>query len=245
MTILDRKRGSRVRIDAGQFADELAKRFPDLDDTRDQAESFMSDAADNIRHGLDRAADFARVVRGDIAHSAEKVAADNPIDEIGQRIKAVASTTAIRALVHRLEKELPEVDRDKYHRAYSRGRAQARSKYLVVGIAAGVGTGVVAALLLDPKHGPERRAAIRSKLTSFTSKAGHAVSDKAKVATEKARGLAAEKGLLKGDAAADAAADAVAAVDAVAADVDAAVTSGAPLTEAPAVSTADIPASAG
>ena len=197
MTILDRSTGNRIRSDATQFAEELAKRLPDFDKTRDQATNAVHDAADQARHQLDRAGEIAKVIGGDIAHSAEKVAADNPIDEIGQRIRAVASTTGVRALVARLEKELPDVDRDKDHRAYARGRTQARSKYLVVGIMAGVGVGAVAAILLDPKHGKERRAAIARKASSLTSDAGRTVAGKAKFASDRARGMAVERGMIK------------------------------------------------
>jgi len=197
MTILDRSTGKRIRIDATQFADELSKRLPDFDKTRDQAASAVHDAATEARHQIDRAAEIAKVIRGDIAHSAEKVAADNPIDEIGQRIRAVASTTAVRALIARLEKELPEVDRDKYHRAYMRGRTQARSRYLVVGLVAGIGAGAVAAILLDPTHGKERRDTIARKARSLTNGAGKTVAGKAKYASDRARGMAIERGVIK------------------------------------------------
>ena len=197
MTILDRNTGNRIRIDAGQFADELAKRLPDFDRTRDQAASAVHDAAGQARHQIDRAAEIAKVIRGDIAQSAEKVAADNPIDEIGLRIRAVASTPAIRALGARLEKELPDTDRDRYQRAYARGRAQARSKYVIVGLVAGIGAGVVAAILLDPKHGKERRAAITHKASGLTRGAGKTVAGKAKFASDRARGMAIERGIIK------------------------------------------------
>lgn len=198
MTILDRSTGNRIRIDANQFADELAKRLPDVDKTRDHAANAVHDAVDQARHQFDRAAEIAKVIRGDIAHSADKVVtADNPIDEIGQRIRAVASTTAVRALIARLEKELPEVDRDKYHRAYMRGRTQARSRYLVAGLVAGIGAGAVAAILLDPKHGKERREAIARKTSSLTKSAGKTVAGKAKFASDRARGIAIERGVIK------------------------------------------------
>ncbi len=197
MTILDRTSGKRIRIDANQFADELSKRLPDFDRTRDQATNAVHDAADQARQQLDRAAEIARVIRGDIAHSAEKMAADNPIDEIGQRIRAVASTTGVRTLIARLEKELPEVDRDKYRRAYMRGRTQARSRYLVVGLVAGIGAGAVAAILLDPKHGKERREAIVRKTSSLTRSAGKTVTGKARYASDRARGMAIERGVIK------------------------------------------------
>ncbi|HYO44893.1 MAG TPA: hypothetical protein VES19_16970 [Candidatus Limnocylindrales bacterium] len=205
MTILDRNTGSRLRMDVGQIADELAKRLPDFelpdfDKTRDQAASAVHDAAGQARHQIERAAEVAKGIGGDIAQSAEKVVADNPIDEIGQRIRAVASPSGVRALISRLEKELPDTDRDRYQRAYARGRAQARSKYVFLGLAAGIGAGAVAALLLDPKHGKERRDAIAGRTSSLTKSAAKAVSGKAKVASERARGLAIERGMTESPA---------------------------------------------
>jgi hypothetical protein len=179
MTILDRTRGVRIRIDANQLADELAKRLPDFERTRDQAASAVHDAAGQARHRLDRAADAARVLRGDIAHSAEKAISDNPIEEVGQRIRAVASTTAVRGLISRLERELPEADRDRYKRAEARGRTQARSGYLVIGLVAGIGAGIVAAILLDPAHGKERRDAIVRRARGLVQGAREALTGRA------------------------------------------------------------------
>ena len=151
MTILDRTRDTgRIRIDATRFADELARRLPDADQfditkARETAGIAVHDAADRARESFDQAAELVRVLRSDIAHAGDKVQADGPLDEVGQRLRAVASTTAIRALIARLERELPDTDRDRYARAFARGRAQGRSKYLAVGIAAGVTAGIVAA----------------------------------------------------------------------------------------------------
>jgi gas vesicle protein len=198
MTILDRAGGARrIRIDASAFADELAKHLPDLDRARDAATTAIHDAAGSARDGMDRAAEIARVVRGDIARTGERIGGDNPIDELGKRIRAVASTAGVRDLVGRLERDLPEVDRDTYHRAYTRGRAQARSKYLVLGVVAGLGTGVVAAVLLDPKHGKERRDTIARRTSSLTRSVGKAVSGRARYASDRARGLAIERGAIK------------------------------------------------
>ena len=79
----------------------------------------------------------------------------------------------------------------------ARGRTQARSTYVVVGIGAGVGVGVVTALLLDPKHGKERREAIKRKTSSLTKNAGKTVAGKAKFASDRARGMAIERGVIK------------------------------------------------
>ncbi len=242
MTILDRTLDTgRIHIDATRFADELARRLPDSDQfdftrARETAGIAVHDAAGRARESFDQAADLMRVLRSDIAHAGDKVQADGPLDEVGQRLRAVASTTAIRALIARLERELPDTDRDRYARAFARGRAQGRSKYLAVGIAAGVTTGIVAALLLEPGHGKERRDHIGSKVSSLTSGVSTRVASTAKVAQDRARGIAVERGLVKPETAgpasltaavseepaapevidtvADAAVDAVAAVDA-------------------------------
>ena len=176
MTILDRAPDiGSIRIDAARFADELARRLPDADQfditkARETAGIAVHDAADRARESFDQAAELVRVLRSDIAHAGDKVQADDPLDEVGQRLRAVASTTAIRALIARLERELPDTDRDRYARAFARGRAQGRSKYLAVGIAAGVTAGIVAALLLEPGHGKERRDRIGRKVSSLTSR---------------------------------------------------------------------------
>ena len=151
MTILDRTLDTgRIRIDAARLTDELARRLPDADHfdlakARETAGVAVHDAADRARESLDQAAELVRDLRSDIAHAVDKVQADGTLDEVGQRLRAVASTTAMRALIAGLDRELPDTDRDRYARAYARGRAQGRSKYLAVGIAAGVTTGIVAA----------------------------------------------------------------------------------------------------
>ena len=212
MTILDRTLDtSRIRIDATRFADELAKRLPDSDQfdiakARETAGIAVHDAAGRARESFDQAAELIRVLRSDIARAGDEAQAGDagrtggPLDEAGQRLRAVASTTAIRALIARLERELPDTDRDRYARAFARGRAQGRSKYLAVGILAGVTTGIVAALLLEPGHGKERRDRIGGKVSSLTAGVSTRVSSTARVAGDRARGIAAERGLVKPEA---------------------------------------------
>jgi gas vesicle protein len=206
MTILDRALDTgRIRIDATRFTDELARRLPDGDQfditrARETAGVAVHDAADRARDSIDHAAELVRVLRSDIAHAAEKGQADNKLDEVGQRLRAVASTTAIRALIARLERELPDTDRDRYAIAYARGRAQGRSRYLIVGIAAGVTAGIVAAALLEPRHGKERRDRIGGKVGSLTAGLSTRAASTAKIAQDRARGIAVERGLVKPEA---------------------------------------------
>jgi hypothetical protein len=207
MTILDSARDTgRIRIDTARFTDELARRLPDADQfditgAREAAGIAVHDAAGRARESIDHAAELVRVFRSDIAHAGDKVQADNRLDEVAQRVRAVASPTAIRALIARLERELPDTDRDRYARAYARGRAQGRSRYLVIGIAAGVTAGVVAAALLEPRHGKDRRDRIGGKVSSLTSGLSARAASTAKVAQDRARGIAAQRGLVKPDAA--------------------------------------------
>jgi hypothetical protein len=201
MSILDRARGtSRLRIDASQLADELAKHLPDLDvdlgRARASAEDAVHEAADRARHSLDRAGDRARTLRSDVAHASDRFAADNPRDDLGQRLRAAARTSGLGAVIARLERELPDTDTDRYERAYARGRVQARTKFLVVGVAAGVMTGIVAAILYDPRRGKARREAIARKLRSLAGGLSARAAGKTRLAGDRARGLAVERGLV-------------------------------------------------
>ena len=199
MTILDRTLDTgRIRIDAARFTDELAKRLPDSDQfdiskVRETAGVAVHDAADRARESFDQATELIKELRSDIARAGDRVQADNPLDEVAQRLRAATSTTAIRALVARLERELPDTDRDRYARAFARGRAQGRSRYLVVGIAGGVAAGIVAAALLEPGHGKERRNLIGSRISSLTAGVSTRVASTAKVAQDRAREIAKEE----------------------------------------------------
>jgi hypothetical protein len=193
MTILDRVGGTtRIRIDASQFADELAKRIP-------------ADVAKRLPDDVDPVA-WASTTVGDLRRDLTKAGSDlnldTRLDEVGQRIRQAVSAPALRAIIARLERELPDTDSDRYDRAYRRGRVQARSIYLGLGLAAGIAAGVVAALLLDPKHGKERRDQITRRTGSLTQSISTQVGDRAKVVTERVRGVAAERGILKAEPAA-------------------------------------------
>ncbi len=200
MTILDRARGARmIRIDTNQFADELARRLPDTTDVDPVAwaTGAAHDAAGTARDQLGRATDLARDLGRDLVKAGGDLRLDGRMDEIAQRIRAGGTPTALRALVARLERELPDTDRDRYDRAYARGWVRARSTYLVLGLAAGIGAGVVAAVLLDPKRGPARRERIAARTSSLTQGLTDKVGVTVKDVSERARGVAAERGLIK------------------------------------------------
>lgn len=129
----------------------LNLRLPDIDPAA---------AADSARTSFDRVAELARdAVAG--------LELDRHADDLGQRVREVLPTSAVRAAIARLERELPEVERNRYTRAYLRGRAQGRSLWLAVGIAAGISVGVAAAVLLDPKNGKARREALKARARSL------------------------------------------------------------------------------
>ena len=205
MAILDRAGSTRrIRIDASQLTDELAKLVAerdqvDLGKARDTAGIAVGEAAERARQSLERAAERARGLRGDLARSGDRIQADLPLEEIGQRLRAAASPTAIRALVARLERELPDTDKDRYDRAYARGRVQARSIYLALGIAAGVAAGIAVAALLDPRHGKERRDRLTRRTSELTEGLTARAASPARVAQERARSLAQERGLAEAE----------------------------------------------
>ena len=112
-------------------------------------------------------------------------------------------TDRIGKIVENLERDLPTTDKGRYDRAYSRGWARARTGFVIVGAAAGIAAGIAGAFLLDPNEGPRRREALRSKVRSTTEGVTGQLSRTASMATEKARGLAVDRGLIKPDGADD------------------------------------------
>jgi hypothetical protein len=174
MSILDRSRRTRrIRIDVGQLADDLARRMPDLEHVdlaraREAAFGAVQDASDRARHSFDRASERARELRADLTDSPEAQQPEHILEDLGQRLRDLVSAGGIRTFLARLERELPDTDKDRYDRAYTRGRVQARSIYLALGLAAGISAGVAAALLLEPRHGRERREALARKVSGLS-----------------------------------------------------------------------------
>jgi hypothetical protein len=139
----------------------LNLRMPDIDTTA---------AADSARASFDRVAELARdAVAG--------LELDRHADDLGHRVRDVVQANVVRAAIARLERELPEVERNRYNRAYLRGRTQARSIWLAVGIAAGVSVGVAAAVLLDPKNGKARREALKARVRTLADRSKRTVRD--------------------------------------------------------------------
>ena len=132
-------------------------------------------------------------LRRDLTKAGSDLNLDGRLDEMGEKIRQAVSTPALRTIIARLERELPDTDTDRYERAYTRGRMQARSIYLGLGLAAGATAGVIAALLLDPKNGKARRDAIAGRTSSLTRD----LSGRAKSVSDRARDMAIERGLVK------------------------------------------------
>jgi len=81
-------------------------------------------------------------------------------------------------VIARLQRELPDTDRDRYDIAYERGRAQARSGLLLGGLALGSAIGAGLMWLLDPVHGAGRRADLASRATGLRSNVGRTTGEK-------------------------------------------------------------------
>jgi hypothetical protein len=73
----------------------------------------------------------------------------------------------MKDLVNRIQRELPDTDKDRYDVAYERGQAQARSGLLFGGLAFGALLGAAATFLFDPDRGASRRAQIASRVTGI------------------------------------------------------------------------------
>jgi hypothetical protein len=86
-------------------------------------------------------------------------------------------------LISRIQRELPDTDKDRYDAAYERGRAQARSGNLFGGLTFGVIVGAVLMYLFDPDRGAGRRAELASRAITLRN--------------DKAKGAANEAGIAK------------------------------------------------
>jgi gas vesicle protein len=99
--------------------------------------------------------------------------------------------STIRGVMTRLERDLPDTDKDRYDRAYQRGRIQTRSIFVGLGLAIGVAAGVTAAALFDPQRGPARRA----RIAALKNDVARQAAQRSKVAVDKAKSMAAERGI--------------------------------------------------
>jgi gas vesicle protein len=99
----------------------------------------------------------------------------------------------------RLQRELPDTDKDRYDIAYEQGQTQARSGLLLGGMLAGALAGVTAMFLLDPARGAGRRAQLASHVTGLRNNLARTAGGRAEDLQNRARGAAIEAGVKKAE----------------------------------------------
>jgi hypothetical protein len=102
-------------------------------------------------------------------------------------------------VVSRIQRELPDTDKDRYDVAYDRGRAQARSGLLFGGVILGALSGVLGMFLLDPQRGTGRRAQLVSRAAGIRNDLARTMSGRAKDLRNRAKGAAIEAGIREPD----------------------------------------------
>src|SRR4051812_49814141 len=90
----------------------------------------------------------------------------------------------------RLQRELPDTDKDRYDIAYEQGQTQARSGLLFGGMLAGALAGVTAMFLFDPARGAGRRAQLASRVTGLRNNLARTAGGRAGGPPNPARGAA-------------------------------------------------------
>jgi len=98
-------------------------------------------------------------------------------------------------VIARLQRELPDTDRNRYDIAYERGRAQARSGLLIGGLALGSAVGAGLMWLLDPARGAGRRAELASRATDIKNDLAKTAGGKAGDLQNRVDGFAIERGI--------------------------------------------------
>jgi gas vesicle protein len=99
----------------------------------------------------------------------------------------------------RLQRELPDTDKDRYDIAYEQGAHQARSGLLFGGVLVGALAGAAAMFLLDPARGAGRRAQLASRATGLRNELARTAAGKGEDLQNRARGAAIEHGVAKPD----------------------------------------------
>src|SRR3954447_19536778 len=219
MAILDRIRDRNgITIDLGDMTDRVRDHAPETNgihpvgwagdaaggvsdaakDAADAAKGAMKDASDTVKDASDVARErietIGEVIRDAIrewSKTSNDRRVDARLDDIAQRLRSAMPSSTFKGAVTRLERELPDTDKDRYDRAYERGRVQTRTLYVVGGLAVGIGAGIAASVLLDPQRGQQRRAQI-SKLRDQVTRQ---VSERSRDLTTRAKSMAAERGI--------------------------------------------------
>jgi hypothetical protein len=97
----------------------------------------------------------------------------------------------------RLQRELPDTDKDRYDIAYEQGAHQARSGLLFGGVLVGAVAGAAAMFLLDPTRGAGRRAQLASRATGLRNDLARTAAGRSEDVRNRARGAAIEHGVTK------------------------------------------------
>jgi hypothetical protein len=100
-------------------------------------------------------------------------------------------------MLSRLQRELPDTDKDRYDTAYERGRSQARSSMLFGGLILGALLGALAMFLFDPVHGAGRRAELTSRASGLKNDLSRTAASRAEALQSRAKGAAIEAGVMQ------------------------------------------------
>ena len=107
------------------------------------------------------------------------------------RLRSAVPASKVREVRSRIERDLPDTDKDRYDRAYERGRTQTRTMFIGLGALVGIAAGVTAALLFDPERGAARRA----RIAALKNDVARQAQERSKVVVGKAKAMAAERGI--------------------------------------------------
>jgi gas vesicle protein len=218
-TIADARLGRRLRRGVpaignnaaeavDQVVDAIAKVAEDLarnaEQAGEEAKKESRHVARDIGEAVSDAFEAVTTAAGDAASKAGDAARDlhldDRVEDVVKRIRSEFPTERITTLVTNLERELPTTDKDRYDRAFQRGRTRARTSFVVVGLGAGIAAGIAGAFLLDPQRGQQRRAAIKSKAKDLGTTVTRQARGTATWTVDRARGIAIERGIVKPDA---------------------------------------------
>jgi len=155
------------------------------------AKDVVKDATDTTRERVESFGDILRDLAREWSRAGGEIRLDEKVDDIAQRLRAAMPAATFKGAVSRLERELPDTDKDRYDRAFERGRVRTRSIYVAGGLAAGIVAGLVGAMLLDPDRGPARRARVAKLRDDVATQ----VKQRSMDIAEKARAAAKERGI--------------------------------------------------
>jgi hypothetical protein len=102
-------------------------------------------------------------------------------------------------LINRIQRELPDTDKDRYDIAYERGQTQARSGLLFGGLAFGALVGAALMYLFDPNRGAGRRAELASRATGLRNDLARTAGGRVEDLQNRAVGAAIEAGFRNPD----------------------------------------------